>query len=803
MKKLSYSKKVIFIVIFLALNIGLAAKSQKDYPVKPVLFTDVHIKDGFWLPRMETNRTVTIPFAFKMCEDTGRISNFALAGGLVKGDYRGEYPFNDSDVYKIIEGASYSLSLHPDPNLDKYLDELIAKVAAAQEKDGYLYTARTTKAPLQDWFKAERWANLFMSHELYNVGHLYEAAAAHFQATGKRSLLNVALKNADLIVREFGPGKRTNPPGHQVIEMGLAKLYRLTGKEEYLNLAKFFLDSRGRAEGRKLYGEYSQDHRPVIEQDEAVGHAVRAAYMYAGMADVAALSGDAGYVKAIDRIWENVVSKKLYLTGGIGARGGGEAFGPNYDLPNETAYAETCASIGNAFWNHRLFLLSGDAKYIDVLELVLYNGLLSGISLSGDRFFYSNPLESSGQHSRSPWFACACCPSNISRFMPSFPGYVYAARNGTLYVNLFVGGSASIKMGNKTAAISQETRYPWDGAVRINVSPEEEGEFAVFVRIPGWAQNRPLPSDLYRFLDRSNEQATLKVNGEPVALDLDKGFARIRRIWKKGDVIDLNLPMSIRRVLANDQVAEDRGKAALELGPVIYCAEWPDNGGHVSNLALADDAQLHSKYRPDLLNGIAVIEGKATGLTLNKKGKVRQEEQNFAAIPYYAWAHRGAGEMAVWLARTPSAARPLPLPTIASTSQVTVSGGRTEAAVNDLREPKSSNDHSVPYFHWWPRKGTLEWVQYDFKKPEKISAVEAYWFDDTGQGECRVPKSWRILYKDGNEWKPVASQEAYGVEKDKYNKVKFKPVKTTALRLEVELQPNFSTGIHEWRVKIE
>ncbi|MCK4337785.1 MAG: glycoside hydrolase family 127 protein, partial [Candidatus Aminicenantes bacterium] len=561
----------------------------------------------------ETNRTKTIPHAFAKCEETGRMDNFSIAGGLKKGEQKGLYPFDDTDIYKTIEGASYALMLHPDPELEKYLDDLIRLISAAQEDDGYLYTARTNRADrLINWFGEERWIKLQGSHELYNAGHMYEAAAAHFQATGKHSFLDIALKNADLISRTFGPGKLRIPPGHQVIEMGLAKLYRVTGEEKYLDLAKFFLDVRGKPlDGRKLWGEYNQDHKPVLEQDEAVGHAVRASYMYAGMADVAALTGDKDYIKAIDRIWNNVVGKKLYITGGIGAKGSGEAFGKNYELPNMSAYNETCAAIGNVYWNFRLFLLHGDAGYIDVMERTLYNGLLSGISLDGKLFFYTNPLESAGQHERSPWFGCACCPGNITRFMASVPGYVYAHRKNDIYVNLYTSNEASIELKSQAVRINQETRYPWDGMVRFVLNPQISGrKFTVCLRIPGWAQDEPVPGSLYSFIDSVEEEITIKVNGQKVPLEIKQGYARINRAWYPGDEVELNIPMPVQRISAHENVEAGRGRVALQRGPIVYCAEWPDNrNGHVRNIILPDDAMLSSEFRPDLLNGVQVIFG--------------------------------------------------------------------------------------------------------------------------------------------------------------------------------------------------
>lgn len=654
--KNGFTLRVLVIGVTAVFMTGAACgvKPKADYPFQPVAFTDVRVADGFWAPRLETNRAVTIPFAFKQCEETGRIKNFEIAGGLADGSFASGSAFDDSDVFKIIEGASYALHIRPDPRLDRYLDGLIEKIAAAQEEDGYLYTARTIE-PVNPMKMAgkERWSNLRASHELYNVGHLYEAAAAHHLATGKKTLLNAALKNADLLVKTFGPGKKHAAPGHQEIEIGLVKLFRLTGKREYLDLAKFFLDVRGRTEGgRALYGEYSQDHVPVTEQTEAVGHAVRAMYMYAGMADIAALTGDSAYVSAVDGIWEDVVFGKTYLTGGIGASGDWEGFGPAYFLPNATAYCETCASIASALWNERMFLLHGDSKYIDVLERVLYNGLLSGIGASGDLFFYDNPLASSGGNKRSSWFGCACCPSNVSRFLPSMPGYIFAASGDSVYVNLFVAGEARIKTGGLDLSVTQETRYPWDGGVRITVHPRRPTDFAVHVRVPGWSRNKPVPGDLYRYEDTESEAYSIKVNGEPFAGSLEKGYARLRRTWADGDIIEVDLPMPVRRVAAHPEVKEDLGKVALERGPIVYCAEWPDNQGKVGDLVLNDDARPAAEFLPGLFNGVTVIKGRVTALEARPEGKPGvRKTRDFLAIPYYAWAHRGPGEMAVWLPR--------------------------------------------------------------------------------------------------------------------------------------------------------
>ena len=784
-------------------------KPSRDYPVKPVPFTAVHLNDRFWAPRIEINRSVTIPFAFQKCEENGRIDNFNRAAAALKGELSDRklppYPFDDTDLYKVIEGASYTLSVHPDPRLESYIDGLITKIAAAQERDGYLYPARTIDPQKpHPWAGTSRWElEKVDSHELYNLGHLYEAAIAYYQATGKRSLLEIALKTADLLDKTFGPGKQSIWPGHQITEMGLARLYRVTGDERYLKLAKFLLDVRG-PDGAKGSGRtYNQSHVKVVNQTEAVGHAVRATYMYSGMADVAALTGDQSFVNAIDKIWENVTSAKLYITGGIGATGSGEAFGRNYELPNMTAYNETCAAIGNDFWNHRLFLLHGDAGYIDVMERTLYNGLISGVSLDGKLFFYPNPLESNGQHQRSPWFGVACCPGNITRFLASVPGYVYAQQGDKLYINLFASSSADIKLDNgQQIGVLQETSYPWDGTVKITVNPNRAAVLTINVRIPGWARNEVIPGDLYRFLDKVDDAATLRINGKQVSFTLDKGYASVTRSWKTGDIIELSLPMAIRRVAANDRVEADRGRVALQRGPIVYCAEWPDNPqGHVRNLMLADSTKLSAEFKSELLGGVMVVKGNAVALAYDEQDKVVQREQEFTAIPYFAWANRGPGEMIVWIPNRESAARPLPRPTIASTSKVSISNGRNPRAINDQAEPLSSDDPSNTYFHWWPRKGTTEWVEYAFEKTASVSEVEVYWFDDTGHGECRVPRSWRVLYKEGEQWNPVENRENYGIEKDRYNKVTFKSVVTAGLRLEVSSQPNWSAGIQEWKVR--
>ncbi len=655
-------KKVYFSISLLVTVTLFAQKS--DYPIQTVNFTSVKFMDNFWMPRMRTNHNVTIPASFERCERTGRVRNFEMAAAR-SGKFCTIFPFDDTDIYKTIEGASFSLSLFPDKKLEAYIDTLIEKVAKAQEPDGYLYTARTINpAEPHAWSGQERWSKeRELSHELYNAGHLYEAAAAHYYATGKKSLLNIALKNADLVCSVFGPDKKHVAPGHEIVEMGLVKLYRITGKKEYLQTAKYFIDERGHFDGYDAKskdpwknGSYWQDHKPVTEQEEAIGHAVRAAYLYSGMADIAALTGDEKYLKAVDRIWENMVSKKFYVQGGLGAIPNGERFGENYELPNATAYNETCAAIANVYWNHRMFLLHGDSKYIDVLEKSLYNGLISGVGMDGKSFFYTNAMQIKNNFShpamepeRAGWFDCSCCPTNVARLIPSIPGYTYAQNGDDLYVNLFVNSNATINVHGKPVTIVQENNYPWDGALKFKVSPKTDDAFNFLVRIPGWANSEAIPSDLYSFASAPTQKVAIKINGQPVHYPIEKGYAVLKRKWKKGDVLEVSLPMEVRKVVANEKIKDDIGKVALQRGPLMYCAEWPDNNGKVSNFIMPSSTVFTSEFKPELLNGILILKADVPAVTIDAGGEnINTTKKPFVAIPYYAWAHRGKGEMMLW-----------------------------------------------------------------------------------------------------------------------------------------------------------
>jgi DUF1680 family protein len=780
-----------------------AREKAGDYYIQPVPFMQVTVNDPFWSPRMETNRKVTIPYAFRKCEETHRIANFAVAGGLEEGSFEGIY-FNDSDVYKVIEGAAYALHLHPDRELEQVTDEVIDKIAAAQENDGYLYTSRTILNPenMPPGGK-ERWSDIRNGHELYCAGHMYEAAVAYDHATGKDKLLKVALKNAALIDSVFGPDGLRYPPGHQEIEIGLVKLYRHTGMVKYLDLARFFLDQRGDSTGHPLYGEYAQDHKPVTDQEKAVGHSVRAAYLYTGMADVAALTGNRDYIHAIEKIWSDVVSTKLYVTGGIGASGGNEGFGGGYHLPNSRAYCETCASIANAMWNHRLYLMTGDPRYMDIVERVIYNSFLSGISMRGDRFFYPNRLATFHGAERSPWFGCACCPSNIVRFIPSIPGYIYAHRDRDLFINLFIGGSAGIPVAGDTVLVRQRSVYPWKGDVEIDLEPRSRLKFRLHIRMPGWSRGKPVPGDLYRYMDAKPANIALTVNDNVSKPSVRNGYLVLDRTWEPGDRVRVVFDMPARRIFAHDSVAADHGRVAVERGPVVFCAEGGDQKeGVVHHLVLPDTAALETRFDTDLLGGVQVVSARGTGIRLNEESGIPEGRPGkLTLIPYYAWAHRGKQPMEVWIARTASVAMPLRPPTLASRAGVKVSFGRNARAVNDQLEPASSIDQDVPNYHWWPHKGGTEWIQYDFERPVTVQETSVYWFDNTGMGQCRVPESWRVLYRAGNRWVPVRNIDSYSVEKDMYNRVCFEPVTTRSVRLEIRSQENWAGGIHEWRIE--
>lgn len=810
-----------------------AQSADSGYPITPVPFTAVKVAPGtFWGQRLEASRNVTIPLAFSKCEEEHRYENFEQAAQHIKDPNKVfkvtmGYSFDDTDPYKTLEGASYLYQTYPNAQIngmpiDKYMDKVIAIIASGQEPDGYLYTARTQnpKAPHQ-WAGTKRWELVEdLSHEFYNLGHLCEAAVAHYNATGKTSLLNIAKAYADCVCREVGknPGQAKVVPGHQIAEMGLAKLYTATHDQKYLEQAKFFLEQRGVVDPtwqRRRGGmydaqgylhkidQYAQSHKPVLQQDEAVGHAVRAGYMYAGMADVAALTGDTTYINAIDRIWDNIVGKKFYVTGGVGATSSGEAFGENYELPNMSAYCETCAAIAQVYLNYRLFLLHGESKYYDALERSLYNGVISGISIDGGNFFYPNPLQSMGQHQRQAWFGCACCPSNAARFIPSLPQYIYAVKDNALYVNLFAGNETTVKVGGKKVTLQQETQYPWNGDITMTLK-KVSGQMALNIRIPGWVRGQVVPSDLYYFADGKHLGYTVKVNGQPVESELQNGYFIIDRKWKAGDKVEVHFDMEARVVRANGKVSQDKGQVSVERGPLVYCAEWCDNDCDVLSVLMNQEPKFKLGNKEIMQTNVQTLVTDAQTLKFGENGKLTTKDETLTLIPYYAWAHRGRGNMTVWIPIDLSATKPSLPPTLASQAKITASVRNLPSlqSINDRLVPAGGDDRSIPYTHWWPKNNSTEWLAYEFKEATTITTSTVYWYDDQPWQGCKVPDAWKLYYKnDAGEWQEVGHPSGYPTDKGVACTVSFDPVKTKAVKLEIVQPKDKSCGVFEWSVK--
>jgi DUF1680 family protein len=781
-------------VTCLGLIIGLAVvcsgAENELVKLRRVSFTDVQIRDNFWLPKQETNRIASIPVNLENLVKAGNVKNFELAAAGKREGYQGPV-FMDSDLYKALEAASYSLAIHPDPQLDKRLDEIIEIVAKAQQPDGYLNTYFTVVAP------DKRWTNLRDWHELYCAGHLFEAAVAHYQATGKRTLLNVAIKLADNIDSVFGPGKRMGYPGHPEIELALIKLWRVTGEQRYFNLARFFIENRGKkffAEEHKTPldrydGSYWQDDVPIFEHKNIKGHAVRAAYLMSGATDVAAEINSEPLLKMLNRVWRNTVYRNLYITGGIGPSAHNEGFTEDYDLPNLTAYQETCASVALAQWNHRMALLYGDSKYVDVYERSLYNGVLAGVSYDGKKFFYVNPLESKGNHHRSPWFGCACCPPNVARTLASLGEYAYAASDNGLWVNLYIQGSVSTKLKNGQFGVKVVTDYPWDGNVSITPVVDKPAEYELRLRVPGWCS-----------------QYTVSLNKKKIESPvIERGYIVLKKEWRSSDRIDLNFEMPVLKMMANPRVKADHGLIALQRGPIVYCVEACDHDLPLNEIYLTLDTDL-KPVKTNLFNGIVTLQGNAYALeemdwqnALYKPIK-DVKRVKFTAIPYYAWDNRKAGPMRVWHPLAPPVPQIKGLEGYAKVTMSFVNWNCQPEGINDGIEPKKSSDQPAACCHWWDHKGTEEWVQYEWKNPVVVAGSKVYWFDDTGRGECRIPESWKIMYLDNGQWKPVQNTSDYVIKKDQWCEVRFNPIKTTALRLVVKMQPNWAAGVHEWKV---
>ncbi len=791
-----------------------------QYPIEAIPFTQVKFQDRFWADRQRVVREVTIPHTFLKNRETNRDRNFLRAAGLEEGPFCTVYPFDDTDVYKSIEGAAYSLQNRPDPKLEAKVDSLISTIAAAQEPDGYLYTWRSIAEKRQQkglWStEDEKKTNMVKvveprwnredqaSHELYNAGHLYEAAIAWKQATGKDNLLKVALKNAELVLQDFSESKLKKAPGHQVIEMALVRLYEHTKDQRYLNQAKFFLDARG-------YGDpYQQNHQKVKDQREAVGHAVRAGYMFISTCDVAAHAHTQEYQEATEAVWSDIVLRKMYVTGGVGASGSNEGFAKPYDLPNYSAYCETCSSISFVMWGRRMFQLSGDSKYVDVMERTLYNALNAGLSQKGDSFFYPNPLESRKNVERVPWFTCACCPPNLTRFFSSLSEYVCGQKGNDVYVNLYAASEANLKLKDKNGKtvplnLKQVGNFPWEDRLKIMVTPDKVQNFSLKLRIPGWARGEASPGGLYQFVNFQG-QMEVKVNGQMQAIKLEQGYLVLSRKWKKGDIVELKFPMTPQLIKADERLEAAKGRLAIQRGPMVYCLEGKDQtDDRILNVLLDEKASFSSQYDPNLFGGISTVSFQGSLLKKMPEAGNGAELQPLAlkAIPYFLWANRGKDNMLVWLPSQLQAARPLNRPTLANSSKISASEGQKGplSAVSDQYLPNNSNDHSNPYIHWWPKFGEKVWLQFDFPQAEQVGTAKVYWFDDEDQqGGCRVPSSWSIQYLEDGQWKNAYSHTGFKVQKDAWNEVQFEPVKTTALRLVFQGKEGVSVGVHEWEV---
>jgi DUF1680 family protein len=780
----------------------------------------VKVEDDFWSPKRKVWQEVTIPDCFRKFENDrgGAINNFDRVRDGKKGGHAGPQWY-DGLIYEMIRAAADFLAARPDPDLEKRLDGIIARIAAAaaRDPDGYINTWTQLMEPGHRW--GLHGGNDVDQHEVYNFGALVDAGVHHYLATGKTSLLRVAVKMANHACDVIGPPPQANVvPGHALAEEAMAGLYQLfhdrpglkkemavpVDEKRYLKLAEFWIENRGNHRGRRNFGAYDQDQEPALEQRALEGHAVRATLMGAGLTALAAINGRDEYARAAHRLWSNMVDRRMHIHGGVGASREGEAFTGDYNLPND-GYLETCAAVGSGFFSHNMNLAFGEARCADELERVLYNAALAGVSLKGDTYFYENPLEAGPGRRRWAWHPCPCCPPMFLKMMGAMPGYIYAQDARGIYVNLFVGSDAGVTLPAGKVKLEQTTSYPWQGKVYITVKPQKPCEFDLNLRIPGWCRAASSADDLYRPVGRPADGAVrLKVNGETVDRpEMVRGYARLHRSWKSGDTVELTLAMPVRRVHAHPRVKADAGRVALMRGPIVYCLEGVDNPGRVASLFVPPQAAFPVQLRRDFPGGMmVVVRGEVRQVIRNPEGGVEQKAAEMMAIPYFANCNRKPCEMRVWLPEMADLARPRSLASGARASASHCWRDDTTGALNDQVEPASSDDGKVPRFTWWDHRGTKEWVQYDFDTPQKISAVEVYWWDERRiKAHCRVPQSWRLLTKDGERWKPVAGASEYGTRMDRFNRVRFDAVETRALRLEVQLQKGWSGGILEWRVE--
>jgi DUF1680 family protein len=808
------------LIVVCAANL-LFARDDQPLRLAPVPIQQVTIDDAFWSPKLKTWREVTIPDCWTKFEHDrgGAIANFDRVRDGKTGDHAGP-EWYDGLIYEMIRGSADFLRERPDPRLKKRIEGYIDRIAAAADRDpdGYVETWTELMAPGQRW--ALNGGNDVQQHELYNAGALIEAGIHWYRATGETKLLKVAVRMANDMCNLMGPPPKTNQvPGHPLGEESLTRLYLLfqqhpelkarlgvpVHEADYLKLAEFWIENRGNHQGRLLdWGAYAQDDQPVLEQSEMEGHAVRDALLCAGLVAAGSAGDREDYLSTAQRLWDNMTGRKTYLTGGLGSVGDYEGFGPDYALPNRSAYAETCAAVAGGFFDYDLGLAFADAKYADALERELFNGALVGVSLDGDRYFYDNPLEAGPQHQRWSWHTCPCCPPMFLKLMGALPGYIYAQNARGIYVNQFIGSRAEIEWNQSKFRLRQATSYPWDGKVTITVDPEKSTgtDLDLYIRIPAWCQGPASTNDLYQIAGLPVTGATVAINCKPVPnLDLVRGYAKLHRQWIRGDQVQVRFDMPVRQVTANPKVQADRGLVALRRGPVIYCGESVDNPEGLASVVIPAGTAFDAKFKSRLLGGVTVLQGKV--LSRNTRGgQAILTPATFTAIPYYANANRGAAAMRVWFAADPAKATPA---TLATRSRVSASycwRGDSVDAIHDGTIPAKSSDTRQSRLSWWDHKGSAEWVEYEFPKPTEVSSARVFWFADRpANGGCDVPQSWSIAYKAGRDWKPVQNADAYGLKSDQFNEVRFKRTLTTALRLQVQLKPGWSGGIDEWEVE--
>ena len=810
----SIVKKTLILLSVIISSFSLvSAKDIQAHKLQPVTIDNVRITGDFWKDRYAVWTKVTVFDVLDKFEKDGALRNFDRVAGKLEGKHDGP-PWYDGLIYETIRGASDLLISYPDAKLNNRLEKCVKHIvdAFAACPDGYMMTYTLLDEPDHRW--GLNGGNLRWQHDVYNAGALVEAGIHYYRATGNADLLKVAVSLANHMTDIMGEAPKKNiVPAHSLPEESFVSLYSLfqsnpqladelgvkdTGRE-YLDLVEFWMAYRGNhSGGRQDFSEYAQDHMPVFEQPTIEGHAVRATLMCAGLTAAANVNDKSEYVRSSIRLWDNMVGKKMHISGGVGAYSNDEKFGPDYVLPND-AYLETCAAVGAGFFHHNMNLLVGDAKYADELERVLFNNILNGVSIDGDQYYYQNPLVSH-EHHRWQWHPCPCCPPMFLKFVGSLPGYIYSTDDNGLYINQFVSSTAQFDFKGQNVKLTQQTEYPANGNIILSIDPGSKAEFTVFIRIPGWSRDIENPFALY---SSYNSGVKLKVNGKSLAdTALDRGYVAISREWQKGDKVELVLPMSPRRVYAHDEVEADKGLVALQSGPLLYCLENLDNP-EMQYTYLPDNACLALSWNPDICGGVNQITAKARITIQGGESQVT----TIKAIPFFCQDNRfGGGSIKVWLPRTSDKAEQIPVPTIANKSVVTSShcfGSDTNDAVNDGLIPADSNDHSIPRHTWWDHKCSEEWLQYDFDSVKMVSSVSVYWWDDTPSGgECTLPEKWSIEYIDLNGiWKPVEVIKASPVNKDCFNVLEFNAVSTTSLRLKVKLKDGFSGGVLEWQVK--